>query len=186
MPASRNHLTGTNECGRRANVIVNEDDNFCSQFRRIIYGILSPWQSVALKLRLIAQSGKTDSRDFWHFDCCEFIDPLSLSLPLSLPPLCSVFICHLVGHVTLPHDGPHYPHNAAKRATRLQFRCRSSCVFNCPNKCSSFSCSSFCSSSWFLFTLSSAIRCLRRHVLASCRRLLPHRFIATCSACDLS
>lgn len=120
----------------------------------------------------------------------------SPSLSRSLSPSCSLFICHLVGQVTLPHDCPHYPQNAAKRETRLQFRCRSSCVFNCPNKCSSFSCSSSfsyssfsyssCCFSWFLFTLSSAIRCLRRHVLASCRRLLPHRFIATCSACDLS
>lgn len=58
--------------------------------------------SVALKLRLIGQSGKTDSRDFWHFDCCEFIDPLSLSLflllTLYLPPGWPWLPCHTTVH----------------------------------------------------------------------------------------
>lgn len=105
----------------------------------------SQWLS---NCRLIAQSA-WQTLDFWHFDCCEFIAPLSLPLSLHLYLfLSSTWLamfpyrgkCHTTVHTAL-----------AKRKTRLQFRCRSSCVFNCPNKCSSSSAFCFPAASSSLF-----------------------------------
>lgn len=120
----------------------------------------SQWLS---NCRLIAQSA-WQTLDFWHFDCCEFIAPLSLSLSLFLPLYLSLSATWLA---MFPYRGKCHTtvHTApAKRKTRLQFRSSIVVVcFNCPNKCSSSS--SFCfpaSPSSLLFPLSSAIRCLLR------------------------